>query len=298
MVAIGGRAGVRPVAIGQGWARPTENALGNDLPAITGRVTGAQFGPGPAPPGQVIGGQLGANDGVSGADPDAPKLSPAPRVVAPVKEGQTGPNRQSWWRGGIQGFNDRLTVKDRHAYWDTGTQRTGNTPSIPGNPPNPVTDGPTRPDLRAVNRTVSWQIGSDATRNQDDLHRPYTWLGEQGSGWTQVNGGVPGLYIPYGSRGGVPYPIVDPTGGQGGRELVWSGPPHGLHSLTFPDMGDTLQRYLVNQQQQPGRFDRPSNSPQAGQSYSQTVQQQGQTGPTGQGRPHRTQHHGRGWKGR
>ena len=62
--------------------------------------------------------------------------------------------------------------------------------------PNAYNDpllNPPRPELRTVNRTVSYQKGSDATRNQDDLSRGDTWLGEQGSGWTRVNGGVPGF---------------------------------------------------------------------------------------------------------
>jgi hypothetical protein len=177
--------------------------------------------------------------------------------------------------GGFQHWLNKLTVIDRHVYWDTGTQRTGTTPSVPGNPPNPVTDGPARPDLNAVNRTVSWQIGSDATRNQDDLTRPYTWLGEQGAGYSPVYGGVPGLYSPYGTRGGVPYPIVDPTDGQGGRDEVWSGPPHGLHSETLSGAWLVNSRYGATPQMQRPRVDRPDNSPQAGQSYSQTVLYQG-----------------------
>jgi len=188
--------------------------------------------------------------------------------------------RPSWWRGGIQGFNDKLTVKDRHAYWQAGYQRQGVDFTPASAPPNtynnPLQEGP-QARLRTVNRTVSYQKGSDRTRNQDDLSRPYTWVGEQGSGWAPVYGGVPGLYIPYGSRGGVPFPIVDPTDGQGGRELVWAGPPHGLHSQTFPDTADTLRRYGAAPQMRPVRIDRPSNSPQAGQSYSQTVQFQGTT---------------------
>ena len=303
MVAIGGRAGVRPVAAGAGWARASGRALGNELPPITGRVTERPFAPGPAPRGQVVAGQLGANDGSQGADPDVPKVQPWPKVNA-WGEGDPGDTEgtQSFRRFGLQGFNNKLTVTDRHAYWDAGNQRTANTPSIPGNPPNPVTDGPVRPDLRTVNRTVSWQLGSDHTANQDDLSRPYTWVGEQGTAWTPINGGVPGLYIPYGSRGGVPYPIVDPTQGEGGRELVWGGPPHGLHSLTFPDYGDTLARYQATQQQVPGRLDRPANSPQAGQSYSQTVQPQAETRASG-GRaasrnPGANRHSSRGWKGR
>lgn len=212
--------------------------------------------------------------------------------------------RPSWWRGGIQGFNDRLTVKDRHAYWDTGYQRTGTTGYAPAGSPNTYNDPMSQPptaELRTVNRTVSYQKGTDTTRNADDLSRPYTWLGEQGSGWTPIPGGVPGLYMPYGTRGGVPYPVVDPTGGQGGREQVWSGPPHGLHSLTYPDMGDTLDRYLQNVQMQPVRLDRPSNSPIAGQSFSQTVQYQGATAPGAAagktGAPGHMRVPGRGWAG-
>ncbi len=299
MVAAFGRAGVARSAALASFARPSGPAEGNDLPPITGRVTEAPFRPGPGPrsQGYVVGGQLGANDGASGADPDRPKLSPSPHADV------VGDGQETNVRWGIQGFNDRLTVKDRHAYWDTGNQVTGTSFDPAGAAPNtynnPVQEPP-RPDLRTVNRTVSWQIGSDKTRNDDDLNRPYTWLGEQGSGWAPIYGGVPGLYTPYGSRGGVPFPIVDPTSGQGGPEKVWAGPPHGLHSLTFPDYGDTLDRMRQTQQMMPGRFDRPSNSPQAGQSYSQTVQMQGQTGGTAeaQARVSPSRHAGRGWKGR
>lgn len=305
MVALGARSGITPVAPGAGFARASGRSAGNDLPPVTGDL-GPQFGPGPAPPGQVQAGQLGTFDGYVGADPGRPKVSPAPHVPA-WGEGDPGLTSatQSFRRFGIQGFNDKLTVKDRHAYWDPGRTRSPGT-TFPGNPGdmpiNPNKDGPPRPDLRTVNRTVSYQLGTDRTRNQDDLSRPYTWLGEQGSGWSNIYGGVPGLYQPYGSRGGVPYPIVDPTDGQGGSADVWAGPPHGLHSLTFPDRGDTLSRYGAATQQQPGRVDRPLNSPQAGQSFSQTVQFQGfqsggassaaASGAPGLGGPT-----GRGWTG-
>ncbi len=302
MVTFGGRAGVVPVAAGAGWARPSGHAQGNDLPPFTGRITQVPFGPGPYPPGQYQGGQLGANDGVMGADPDAPKITRPVFLPGSYQAGMDAgtENNPDGWRGGIQGFNDQQRVVDRHAYWDAGTQRTGNTRSVPGNPPNPVTDGPARPDLRTVNRSITWQIGSDNTRNQDDLARAYTWVGEQGSGWAPVYGGVPGLYTPYGSRGGVPYPIVDPSGGQGGPEKVWAGPPHGLHSLTYPDGADTLAMYGARPQMRPVRVDRPSNSPQAGQSFSQTVQMQGGPPRGGQGSGVREvpwQMNGRGWGG-
>lgn len=291
------------IATGAGWSRPAGHAAGNDLPPPTGDL-GPPHRPGPAPPGQVQGGQLGAYDGYLGSDPSAAKVQPAPRVWA-WGEGDPGetPETQTYRRFGIQGFNDRMTVKDRHAYWDTGRSRTGSSPGNPGDMPvNPQKDGPPRPDLRTVNRTVSWQIGTDKTRFQDDLSRPYTWVGEQGSGWANIYGGVPGLYQPYGTRGGVPYPIVDPTDGQGGPADVWAGPPHGLHSLTYPDRGDTLARYGAATQMQPGRVDRPSNSPQAGQSFSQTVQFQGfasggVSSPGGAAVPGMGGPGGRGWAG-
>jgi hypothetical protein len=309
MVAVQGRAGLRPVAAGAGFAPPTGPALGNDLPANTGYwargdAAGHQRpGPGPATY-SLPGGDLGNYDGTNAVDPRQPYRQP-PGVQA-WGEGDPGTTEehQSFRRFGIQGFNDKLTVKDRHAYWDTGHQRTGltfNAASANPNTYNNPAGVPPTAELRTVNRTVSYQMGSDATRNQDDLSRPYTWVGEQGSGWSSVWGGVPGLYTPYGSRGGVPYPVVDPTDGQGGSEDVWAGPPHGLHSLTYPDYGDTLNRYQATQQMVPGRLDRPANSPQAGQSYSQTVQAQGSTrppaGPGGGRNPDLGRGLGRTWGG-
>ncbi len=259
---------------------PVANAAGNNLPGITGALD-PPYRPGPGP---ASGGQLGGiGDSVGGADPRAEKVQPYPHVFAEnwAKRGPGfGPDHPSY---GFNGFNDKLTVKDRHAYWDAGNQRTGtdfsgwaSAPTNTGN--DPKTERP-RPDLRLVNRTVSYQHGSDATRNQDDLSRGYTWLGEQGSGWGPVYGGVPGLYIPYGSRGGYPYPVVAPVeqGQPGdGPHLVFAGPPHGLHSQTpWKGGAQIIARYSVTPQTRPVRQDRPSNSPQAGQSYSQTVLPQG-----------------------
>ena len=301
---MGGRAGVVRLAPGPGFARPSHRSYGNNLPADSGAWTPwhAKPGPGPASPGYVIDGQLGDNDGNWGADPRAGQLTdpvflPGPNVAG--MDAGTG-NNDNNWRGGIQGFSDKLTVRDRHAFWSTGTQLQGTDFSPAGSPPNTYNNPlqePPQARLRTVNRSVSYQKGSDATRNQDDLSRAYTWLGEQGSGYTPVYGGTPGLYLPYGSRGGVPYPVVDPTDGKGGRDVVWAGPPHGLHSLTYPDGGDTLKRYQVLPQMRPVRIDRPSNSPQAGQAYSQTVQHQGRP-PTSAGSGQRPVHHsGRGWAG-
>lgn len=307
MVTVGARAGVVRLAPGPGFARPTYRTYGNNLPADSGLWPPEQDrpGPGPASPGYVIGGVAGAgNDGFWGTDPrSAPIIRPVflpGQNVAGMDSGTA--NNNNSYRGGIQGFNDRLTVRDRHAYWSTGTQLEGTDFTAASSPPNTYNNPlqePPQARLRTVNRSVSYQKGTDTTRNQDDLARPYTWLGEQGSGYSPVYGGTPGLYLPYGSRGGVPYPIVDPTAGQGGREVVWAGPPHGLHSLTYPDGSDTLRRYQVLPQMRPVRIDRPSNSPQAGQAYSQTVQHQGRPPTSAAAAGQRQgQFAGRGWGGR
>jgi hypothetical protein len=278
MVAFG-RAGLRPVPVTAGFAPPTGAALGNDLPANTGtwQPDGIQWGPGP----HATGGRLGGFDGFTGSDPRSPQTDPEHRWVL-VRQGGTGqrpgggPSRNANF--GIAGFSNKLSVQDRHAYWDAGYQRTGVSPSVPGNPPNNQSDGPPLPALRVVNRSLNPQIGSSNTAAQDDLSRPYTWLGEQGSGWSPVYGGVPGLRQPYGSRGGVPYPTISPVpeGGPGdGPQSVFAGPPHGLHSVTLGGRWQTIRRYAATPQMRPVRADRPSNSPQAGQSYSQTVQHQG-----------------------
>jgi hypothetical protein len=256
------------------------SARGNDLPGITGAID-APNGRGPGP--YYTWGNLGGTgDGQNGADPRAPKMQPYPHPFAEnwAKRGPGfSPDHPHY---GTSGFNDKLTVKDRHAYWDTGNQKTGLEPGSGGGLPNTYNDPknqPPRPDLRLVNRTVSYQMGSDKSRNQDDLSRQYTWLGEQGSGWAPVYGGVPGLYQPYGTRGGVPYPIVSPAeqGQPGdGPHLVFAGPPHGLHSTTpWKGGAQIIARFSVIPQTRPVRQDRPSNSPQAGQSYSQTVLPQG-----------------------
>lgn len=317
MVAFGGRGGVVRVPAGQGFAPPTHRAYGNQLPPDTGlwpsTAVSEQDRPGPSQPtdqpGYVIGGTAGAgNDGVWGADPRAPMIT---RPVfmpgddpAGMDDGTADPNRPSFWRGGLQGFNDKLTVTDRHAFWWAGENQHQGTDFAPASsPPNTYNDPKGQPPqarLRTVNRRWSYQLGTDTSRNADDLTRPYTWVGEQGSGWAPVYGGVPGLYVPYGSRGGVPYPIVDPSDGQGGPEKVWAGPPHGLHSLTYPDGADTVAMYGARPQMRPVRVDRPSNSPQAGQTYSQTVQHQGGPprvpwSPTTPTPVH--SHQGRGWAG-
>lgn len=196
----------------------------------------------------------------------------------------------SWW-GGWQFSNTKLIASDRHIMSKTGSELSGRNSGLT----DPPMDGPARPSYKAVNRTISYQAGTDATRHQDDLNRPYTrnaqgmYLGEQGTGWTGINGGVPGLWQPYGSYAGYTAGPVQgiqspvPQGGPGdGRQSLFSGPPHGLHSETLPNYSPILGHYLAVPQMRLPRVDRPSNSKIAGQSYSQTVVPQGQTGTVAQ----------------
>jgi hypothetical protein len=218
--------------------------------------------------------------------------------------------------------NDKLITYDRHGIFKVGYENSGRN----SGQTDPPMDGPPRPSLWLVQRTINYQQGTDTTANADDLTRDYTrnaegmYVGEQGTGWSPVYGGTPGLYQEYGSYQGISpdtpgySPVTGVTQGivapvaQGapgdGRQSVWSGPPHGLHSPTLPAYAQTLGRYMAIPQMHSPRIDRPSNSPIAGQSYSQTVQPQGQTGTAaqntqfGSGVNFNQRSKGNGWRGR
>ena len=196
--------------------------------------------------------------------------------------------------------NDKLTTNDRHGIFKVGSENSGRMSGMT----DPPMDGPPRPSLFLIQRSINYQKGTDTTAATDDLTREYTrndsgmYVGSQGDGWSRVYGGTPGLHQEYGSYQGVApdTPGYDPVSGttqgiiapvaQGqpgdGPQTVWAGPPHGLHSPTLPDYAQTLGRYMAIPQMHGPRVDRPSNSPIAGQSYSQTVQPQGQTGTVAQ----------------
>lgn len=241
----------------------------------------------------------GAGDGVPGTPVSHaygnPDVSTIPSVDPPKEpQGPTVLNagQETWWRGGnTQGIYDRMIARDRSAFWNRGTENSGR---LSGQTDPPM-DGPARPSLRVVNRTINYQQGTDNTANQDDLTRAYTrneqgeYVGVQGQGWQAIYGGVPGLWQPYGSYAGVtagPVKGIQSPVEQGmpgdGPHSVFSGPPHGLHTQTMPDYSQTIGRYLAIPQQHAPRVDRPANSPIAGQNYSQTVLPQGQTGTAGQ----------------
>jgi hypothetical protein len=199
--------------------------------------------------------------------------------------------QESSWRGGAFFANDKLMTNDRHGFMKRGNELTGR---LSGNTDPPM-DGPARPSFVLVNRTINYQQGSDATQNQDDITRAYArtpdgrYMGTQGDTWNVVYGGTPGMYQPYGTYAGignVPVQGIQSPVGQGqpgdGPQSFRPGPPHGLHSPTLPDYAQTLGYYMAVPQMRLPRLDRPANSPIAGQSYSQFVQPQGQTGTAAQ----------------
>jgi hypothetical protein len=242
-------------------------------------------------------------------------------VPRPLQQGQESAVRAPG-NAPVGYSNDKLITYDRHAMWKVGYENSGRNS---GNTDPPM-DGPPRPSLWLVQRTINYQQGTDTTAATDDLTRDYSrnaqgqYVGEQGSGWSPVYGGVPGLYQEYGSYQGVSpsSPGYNPVTGQtegirapvaqgspgDGPQTVWSGPPHGLHSPTLPAYSPTIGRYMAIPQMAAPRIDRPSNSPIAGQSYSQTVQPQGQVGTFAQntqfggGVNFNQRARGNGWRGR
>lgn len=218
--------------------------------------------------------------------------------------------------------NDKLVAYDRHGMFKVGYENSGRN----SGQTDPPMDGPARPSLWLVQRTINYQQGTDTTAATDDLSRDYSrnaegmYIGEQGTGWTPVYGGVPGLFQRYGSYAGIApdSPGYDPISGEtegivspvpqgmsgDGPQSTWSGPPHGLHSPTLPSYDQTIGRYMAIPQMARPRIDRPSNSPIAGQSYSQTVMPQGQTGTLavntqfGSGVAFQQRAVGNGWRGK
>jgi hypothetical protein len=250
------------------------------------------------PPGATSGGVPGDRNASASGNPDV-STNPSNRPLAPYGGNsgfglsQFGVNRplnpwqESSWRGGQNFANDKLMTMDRHVFLARGNElsgrRSGNT--------DPPLDGPARPSLRTVNRVINYQMGTDTTRNQDDLTRPYArtpdgryFMGTQGDSWSPVYGGTPGLFQPYGTYAGignVPIQGIQSHVEQGapgdGPQSFRPGPPHGLHSPTLPPYMQTIGYYFASPQMRLPRIDRPSNSTIAGQSYSQTVQSQGAT---------------------
>lgn len=239
------RMGKTPQAVAKSWEGaqapwvPGTQSPRSVLPVQQGSV---------APGGTQTGGDLGA-----------PQAAPVPYP------GQWGPEQtHKWWSA--ENAQDTLIYRDRHGYFQTGTERGGRVSSMP----DPPASGPPMPSFKAINVTWNWQAGTGAAY-EDDLSRPYTWIGQQDGSWGEVYGGTPGFY-----RAGPGGPPVQ-TQPADGPQRIYGGPPHGLHTWSPPDYAQTLARYQTVPQMVPARIDRLANSRAGGQTYSQTTQHQGQT---------------------
>jgi hypothetical protein len=282
-----------------------------------GRLTPQMPGVAEGVPGKPT--QLASGNPDVSTDPSvAPQKAPyggAPNTQAIPQFGAPRPLQPGYQetakRGGFRLANDKLITYDRHPIMNQGTELSGRNSGST----DPPMDGPARPAMRLVQRALNWMQGNPlATQDQfPGENRPYSMLsplqpndampggvwtngkqvkepgaqfvGEQGTGWSPVYGGTPGLWQPYGSYEGytagpvkgIQAPVEQGQPGDGNQK-VWSGPPHGLHTQTYPDYSSTLGRYLAIPQMALPRQDRPANSTAAGQSYNQLVQLQGQTG--------------------
>ena len=197
--------------------------------------------------------------------------------------------------------NGRLIARDRHIAEYRGRTDSSANRQATGGSPNPEADGPPRPSWRMLNRTVSFQSGTDSTANLDNtaFHATVPVMGEsrlfplgtQDGSRSKIPGGTPGLadYRPYGSRKplsggpqprvvaqpGGPYPlgtVLQQGSPQDGPQTVWGGEPHGLVSSVQP--GTQVSAVTIRDrfgQVRPPRVNRPLNSRIAGQSFDQAV---------------------------
>lgn len=206
--------------------------------------------------------------------------------------------------------NDRGISRDRHVVLTQGSRNTGSTS---GNH-DATLDGPIRPSLLSVTRTINTQQGSDSS-NTDDLERGYNkvstgqWAGQQDGSVQPVYGGTPGMWQPYGSYGGMidgPFQGIQsqvaPGSAGDGPQRINSGLPHGLHSGTLNNGAQMWARYNVIPQMAGPTTSRPFNSKIAGQSYSQTIvplgQNRAQFGTTVAGQVALDKTPGTSWRGR
>jgi len=228
----------------------------------------------------------GAGDGIANASP-----YPEREIITPPYQLLRQARTPQFQHG-------RLIARDRHIAAFRGRTTSSGQRQETGGSPNPEADGPPRPSYRMLNRTVSWQIGTDSTRGLDNtaFHatttaggKPFP-LGTQ-DGSVSKTYGTKGLanFRPYGSRKGYqggPEPrVVALAGGPvragtvlsagsvaDGPQKVWGGYPHGLSTTvaeprkfsgaTIAARFDQIRRPSIN---------RPNNSKIAGQSYDQSV---------------------------
>lgn len=190
-------------------------------------------------------------------------------------------------RTGPAFHNGSTIVYDRHVMSKTGSETQRAHPDATGGQGlSPLADGPVRPAHMLVHRAMAPRYGNTGTRHldnpgpfpvtTDELGRPQPLGIQDGSPWSHVYGGTPGLTHIYGVRGtaGVQSPV--PAGAPGdGPQLIRGGPAHGLHSRSQPDHELIGKRYRATPQQRRSRRSLPANSARAGQAWSQNAQRLG-----------------------
>lgn len=239
-----------------------------------------------AQPGKGAGGGF-RDGGISDASP-----YPEREIITPPAQLLLRARTDAYQRG-------RLIARDRHIAAYRGRTTSSDTQSPTGGSPNPEADGPPRPSYRMLNRTLSWQIGTDSTAHLDNtaFHATTTAgnrafaLGTQDGSVSKTYGGTRGLYLfrAYGSRRGYtggPAPrVVALPGGPArpgtvislgspddGPQQIWGGYPHGLSTVVAEPARVTAATIKARYDQiRKPRVNRPNNSKVAGQSYDQAV---------------------------
>lgn len=298
---------------------PVPDALGRRARSLTGPVTAMAAGNSVVTSDMRGGGRPAAFPGADNAARTQSQSFGGEVLSTPDQRGEPRAAYGGGWADG------KLTVRERFVQVMFGHSRQGSQESHSG-VPNPQADGPPLPEYLMDNRTLSWQIGTDLTTQEDNpgpfavtstvdqqaapsypvasmnvrscAGRRFPLGTQDGVPWsTRVYGGTPGLYHPYGQRGGQVEGVAAaqfalPGDGSGqrvgtlladrpagdGPQTILGGPPHGLHSWTPSSLITTAARQQSIPQQRGGRNDRPNNSKIAGQSYNQTVVPEGKTG--------------------
>lgn len=243
--------------------RAAPDRLGRRARTLGGPVTGPAAGNGVVTSDLRGGAEPAAFPGVAsgGLSQSSTIRARQTGLITPTTPDLRRPDQARAAYGG--GFADgTLTVRERSVMIMRGTSRLSARGSISG-VPNPQHSGPPMPQYLMDNRTLSWQIGTDFTTQQDnpgpfattttvDIDssqagqnlggaagfmrfrggRPFP-LGNQGDPWTTVWGGTPHLVRRYGSRGSAgltgpaPKQFALPGDGSGARNgtLLAEGDP-------------------------------------------------------------------------
>jgi hypothetical protein len=237
----------------------------------------------------------GGSQGNAGIIRQAPTTGPCygggrhdgTQVPIPAPGGATPRDYNTESRTGLAFHNGSTIVYDRHVMSKTGTETQQAHPdSTGGQGLSPLADGPVRPVHMLVDRVMAPRYGNTGTRHLDNTGPFPSTTGsdgrqqplgiQDGSPYSHVYGGTPGLTHIYGVRGTAGVVSPAPAGSPGdGPQLIRGGPAHGLHSRAQPNAELRTRRFAATPQQKRPRTSLPKNSARAGQSWSQNAQRLG-----------------------